>query len=898
MWFLCTVALVTPVSLAWGEDLPARLIVHMTFGSAVTDLETPRPAASPPECDPKLGPFPPRMVTVVGTTGEGYTRFCIGATAAGLEIPFQAHARHNIDFDIPSTVSCVTLGRSESGDKRAEDLRVEVKVALKDQHFPIECDLDRSFLYALSIERQSPTKPNLRPIPGARVWQATIEIPWSVLQLRARESHLQVAFKPGETAKPTLVPLDVTIEDQYGALALTYSPFMHFETPAPSPKKPAARLRDIEADVLYGPDRHTMLAAAFDQNDAAANVQRTSSQIVANAPLPLPSGALGLGTLDNIISRTQPLVAFLRPSTVLGDQDLRVFVDSSPFALSKVGSLTSGYTVGYASPIVGADAFYGLQRSGLYSEAYSLTITVPTPSPRITPSPTPTPSATPTPVPTPVKFGVAPPPLSRPGPIEESKTLHDPLATISLLDSIVGNGSALDNVAGLAFGTNFYRDLCASESVYCALTFHMFGSEQRDAFPRVSSPATVVPPYANWTRFAGESGSYTQTLSANGSDPQFFQVGETFGAQQADRFFAPAAGSVTAFAPLSGSTEHVVFSYGTGPHEHVYSADLLAVRLTSPYGDVFTNVGEQVVIPFDIGSLRNWTFNAGVQSESLSDRVAQLQQGLVTSYFAAVFPSASALTKPVHAAFVRPQSQQNAAVTSPTLKLPWDLTLQLTGGFQNGSVTACAPAPILIVCSTAHDHVGTWAAFINRQPIGFGIANTASAAIPGDLAAGTTSRYFGSYINAPGSITSYLSFSKCVGSKSFNLSAAYTNAGYPSGVPLPQQGSTVSAKAVYPFALPFGTIGVESGYFRSSDFQKTSLNQSGYYGLVRFSTTFRRPLPEPGCSGGEANNRLSNSGKPSLRSSRRWPSIASSRTGSERQTLDRPQSRPAGQVRR
>jgi len=33
------------------------------------------------------------------------------------------------------------------------------------------------------------------------------------------------------------------------------------------------------------------------------------------------------------------------------------------------------------------------------------------------------------------------------------------------------------------------------------------------------------------------------------------------------------------------------------------------------------------------------------------------------------------------------------------------------------------------------------------------------------------------------------------GSTAFNLSAAYTNAGYPSGFPLPQQGSTVSAKA-------------------------------------------------------------------------------------------------------
>ncbi len=825
------VALIALTTFAVGEDLPAQLILHMGFGSVVTEVDVPKAAAAPPTCAAPLAfrPVPPET-TLFSTAPGSEPAFCVGASTSGLDVQFLADAVHPIDFEYPATLSCVTLKPSDE-----HDVLIQITATIDDNPIPVECDVDRSFLYALSVERYGSGKPYVRPNAGARAWQATVEIPWSVLQFHSRESHVKLAFSAGNAGKATLVPLDVAIEDRGGALSLAYAPLSHYPATAASSKRPAPRLHDISADVLFDPDRHTMLDAAFAQNDAAVAVQRAASEIVGGAPLPLPSAALGPNGPDTIITRTQPLVGFLRPSTALGDQDLRVFVDSSPFALSRIPSLASGYTAGYASPIVGGAAFYGLARSGLYDQAYALTITIPTPAPRITPTPAPTPS----PTPTPVKYSVAPPPLATPGPMEESKTSHDPLATIAVLDSIVGNGNSFDNVSGVAFGTNFYRDACASESLYCALTFHVFGSEQRDAYPLVSSPTSpvmLVPPDATWTRFAGESASYTKIVSATGVKPNFLQVGEMVGAQQSDPFYAPSSGTVTAFAPLGGSLGHLVLSYGTGLHEHTYSVDLLALRLTSAYGDVFTNVAEQVVIPFDTATLRGWTFNAGVQSESLSDRVAELQQGLVQSYFAAVYPT-GALTASIAPAQLRPQTQQNATVTSPFIGKV--LTVQLAGGFQNGSVTTCAPAAKTILCATSHDHAATWALFVNRQPIGFGLANTASSAIPGDLAVATTSKYFGSYVNSPGSVTSFVSFSKCV-----NLSAAYTNAAYPTGVPLPQKGATVSAKAY----VPLGDFGLEGGYFRATDTQNSTLNQSGYYALLRFMTDFKKPDPAPGCS--------------------------------------------------
>jgi hypothetical protein len=483
---------------------------------------------------------------------------------------------------------------------------------------------------------------------------------------------------------------------------------------------------------------------------------------------------------------------------------------------------------------VSGGGFFGLQQPGQFDEAYALTVTVPTPSPRVTPTPLATPTATPPPS---TQEGVAPPLLPTPGPIEESKTSHDPLATIALLNSVVSSGTYVDSVSGIAFGTNAYRNTCASEEKYCAFTFHVGGSLQHDADPRTSSPIVVAPSNASQLEFAGQSGSFTQISSPAGATPHFVQIAEMIGFQQSDPFYSPGAGTITAFAPLGGVVGHLVSSYGAGENGNVFSIDLLGVRLTSVYGDVFTNVAEQLVLPFRIAGSRGWTFNAGMQTESLSDRTAELQQGLAGSYFAAVYPTAASFGHPVVPAVVRPQTQQNGLVQSPSIPVG-PFAFQIAGGFQTGFVTNCAPAPKIVTCATAHDHAGTYAVFVNRSPFAFGVATTASASIPGDLAIATTSRYFGSYVNAPGSVTSYFSFTKCIG-----VTAAYTNAAFPSGIPLPQRGATISTKLFY----PFHNFGVEAGYYNVTNTQNSALNQSGYYTLLRFTASTRKTPQSAGC---------------------------------------------------
>lgn len=811
------------VSHASADEAPSQVTLDMGFGGAVMSLSA---SGAKYECAKPLKLSQP---TLFSAQPSQESSVCVSAAASGLNVQFVLPSKNSVDFEYPSKLSCVTLNGYES-----RDLIAKIQVIVNDARIPVECDVNRSFLYTLSIERHgSVTPPYVRPKAGARAWQSMIEIPWSILPIHTRKAHVKLlVFGEGSDRAIAESGFDVAIRDLEGSASLVYAPFLGVATSAPSSKKPKPRLRVIGSDDSVDFDRHTLLAMTFAQNDAASAVSRSLSQIVGGAPIPLPVSNLNTGP-DSLMIRTQPLVGFLKPSGLLGDQDLRVFVDSAPFSISRVGSLASGYTLGYSSDVVSAAGFYGLQQSGLSTQAYALTLSIPTPAPR----PTPTPTPSPTPTASVVQEGVAPPSLPRPGTFEDSKTSHDPLAQLALLDSIAVNGTYIDSVSGLAFGTNLYKNTCSDERVYCALTFHTFASTQHDAHPRTTSPVTFTPADASNTQFAGESLSYTSSLSPLGATPRFIQIAEMLGVQRSDRFYSPASGSVQAFAPLSGTIGHATLSYGVGKREHIYSFDVLGVRLTSPYGDAFTNVAWQAVIPFDISNTPGWSVHAELQNETLSDRVAQLQQGLVSSYFSAVFPTVASVGAPVSAAIVRPQSQSEAELQSPALPLG-GLTVQFSGGYQGGFVTNCAPAPTLIVCTTGHDHAGTWAIFLNHDPVGFGVATTSSTSIPGDLAVASTARYFGSYVNAPGSVTSYITFNKCV-----QFSAAYTNAANPTGVPLPQKGATTAIKVYY----PFHDFGLEAGYFNITDTQSSTFNQSGYYTLLRFATSFKKPAPGPGC---------------------------------------------------
>lgn len=778
----CAVS-IGPVS---AGEAAASVTLEIGFGGAITGVTSTYTAGAVPACPRPLG----ALQIPLFAAARGATAVCAGASAAGLEIEFALPDDAPISFAYPSRLHCVTLD-----DAPANAMLISATFQTADGRPPVRCDVTRAYLYALAVERHGWVTPVLLRAPASRWWKSAIVVPWSMLRARERESRLQWhVFAGGQRAPVGGGSIDLTTDGRSGAASLSYAPIPQaVTTPAPGQRRP--RLQEIQSDLFYSPDDHLLLAATFADNDAAANVRRALSQVVSNAILPLPAARIVLAGPELLNTRTQPLPGFLKPSAALGDDDLRLIADAVPFRLSKIGSLASGYWFGYASDVAKAGAFYGLKQPGQFNEAYGITL----------------------------------------GGANDS---GESPATLDLLHSVVANEGYLDDLSGVAAATNFYHHGCIAAGRYCTTAFHLFASTQVDGHPRATSPITVAPPNASGFQFAGASGSYTEIRTPDGAPARFVQVAETLGVQEAAPFYAPTGGSIVALSALGGVVGHVVLSYGAGSPENVTSVDVFGSRLTTRYGDAFTDVAEQLTVPFAVAATAGWSAGAGVHTDTLSSRVAEMQQGLVPSYFAAVYPTAASVGAPVSAAVVRPQTLANVTVASPrfTFQNVRDTTVQFDGAYQVGSVSACQAVRAVANCSTVHADAATWALFANRRSLGIGISTMPGMSIPQDLAIASTPRYFGTYAGTPGAATTYLTYGKCV-----QATAAYANAAYPSGVPLPQRGTTVSAKIYYSVRR----LGFEAGYSNALDAQNAALNQSEFYVMFRFTASLSAPA---GCA--------------------------------------------------
>lgn len=373
-WIALAVAVsVTPAS---ASDPASRLTLQLAFGGKVRAISPSAPAGSPLVCPrplEKLG------MPLFAPPSDSATAVCIGASTEGIEVEFSLPSKQPIDFEIPSKLNCVTLNTSDRND-----VMVKVKVALGDGRPAVECDIVRSFLYVLAIERSAAVAPAyFRPDPGAHAWKSTIVVPWSVLRVRGHSSRLNVTvYANGAKAPIAAHAIDLTIEDQSGALSLEYAPVWK-SVPPSSTRRP--RLHEIGTDAFYDYDQSVIAATTTGNNDAESTVSRALSEVLSGAVIPLPAGRIDTAGPESLVARTETLLAFLKPSYALGDPNLRVFADAEPFRLTRVGSLASGYTLGYLSDIVKTGAFYGLKQGGQFDEAYGLTIS--TPSVAATPAP-------------------------------------------------------------------------------------------------------------------------------------------------------------------------------------------------------------------------------------------------------------------------------------------------------------------------------------------------------------------------------------------------------------------------------------------------------------------------------------------------------------------------------
>jgi hypothetical protein len=244
-----------------------RLTLQLGFGGAVTGVTVAHPshAAAVPapagKCPAALTPDQLPVAAPLSLQGDA-VKLCFTASVTGVDVQFLLPAVPAVNFNYPRTLSCVTLKPRDR-----EDVMVRVTIAVQSAERPVECDITRSFLYTLAIERHgSVAVPHTISPASNPTWQSTIEVPWTILHLESRAAHLDVSVFSNRFAKPlAAVPLGVTMRETFGAVSFAYAPLFAYVTPAPSSGKPAPRLHTLSADAVIGIDRHTVLAATFAQ---------------------------------------------------------------------------------------------------------------------------------------------------------------------------------------------------------------------------------------------------------------------------------------------------------------------------------------------------------------------------------------------------------------------------------------------------------------------------------------------------------------------------------------------------------------------------------------------------------------------------------------------------------
>lgn len=846
-----------PVVRVPGPTPVPVLKLQLGFGGTVVPvaadwhgISTPRPGEATPPPSARATPTPcpngasdpktcAEFIPVSAVTDANENRLKLSANANGLLVTFNAA----LPFVSMKTLSCTQL-RVVADSK---DTALVTVVARTGERLPYggaiydgaraECDIGSGFAYALSAEKQSLS--NIVPAGEAGAKTArTVTIPWKLLRIDSHTTSIMVAMNvcaKVDDCSTAQVVIEVPVEtlDMNASLSLQYGPYVRVSGPTPAPGSTPMRLHHLGVDGSYSWDVHDLLMAAFAQDQSVVTAQRALSQAQSLTPLSLPMSNSQMTISQTLQTRAQPLFSFAEPAQRLNDDSLKPLFDLVPFSVSKLGSLAAGYAYGYDAQNFKFAGLYGNQARGIYAGGETVTIAFATP----VPSPEPTLLRVQVPhaaiVAIPLK---APPP---PAPFFESGSSNDLPAQIVLQNGYVGSKGGHDNINAIAVNGHIYNNATTNYQHYQALTVDLFGRLMQDSANPTGASVTSAS-----SQFAGESASFT-TAAGTSDHPGFFQFKETIAGQMDDYFFAPSAGSITWLTALNGSAGHVTASYASGDRARYYAVDLMGFRMTNVYSDVATQAGWQVTIPVPLGV--GWLFTAGSLTQTVSDRIAALEQGLVGNYAAAipeVIPTPAGAHGAVPVSPIRPQYLDNASLLSPWIDLTpkkkgdaWNVQMQFTGGYNIGDVTGCGPTPAsttakpLFACQTQRANHAVAGLFFQLGSLwNFGATDT--SALPGSISAGGASRNLGTSGALPGSVTGFMSYGGCP-----KIQVAYTNAAFPAGVPLPQQGNTLSGQLDYPMSLGALQVDVALGYFNEHPIQNSGPSSAGAFAALRLTAS-------------------------------------------------------------
>lgn len=848
--------IVLTASLARGQgSTQPAIVLQLEYPNTVTAIGPAMPPVRPGssavpsptaalECSPSAAM---RVVVPITSHPSGFT-FCVTASLQGLGVKFSLPKP--MQFLTPTTVGCTRLRGTANADL------VDVVVSVDDR-IRAECGFDSGFLYALSVETQN--DPNFIPNEADAAHSTwTISIPWNRLHLHHEsKSLLRVNVK----GLAFTIPIEVEGANARYA-SVDYPPFIRLNVPSSTGAPP--RIHEFEFDGTYSPDQSNLLAGSFAQNQSTVAVQRALSQALSLAPVTLPTMApteVIIG--QDLQTLSQPLFAFQQPSIFLQDTTIKPYFDALPLSVTKVSSLASGYAYGYTADPLSAGAFYGLQGPNTYTGAVDVTLALATPAPK--PRPTPVPCARKISGYNPLK------PVPPPAPILESASETTPPLEVSLLNGFTqASNGARDTIDALAFEGHVFSDQSTGDecnqdesSGYRAETVNLFGRLERD----FRTPRLTVSP-SSLSQFIGESSTLTAGYSRQAPDESYFQLRETVGMQLDDPYFSPTSGTTTWLSALDGPVVHLTASLADGPAARYFAFDLFGFRLTNANGDIAAQEGWQISVP--ITRYRGWLLSGGSETQTVSDRLSAVEQGLVSNYASTltqVSPAVHGANGLVPQPFIRPQRLANARLDTPWIGIgskrsgaessailsatpspvgspgptpPPAAAVQLKfiSGYDTGTVTACtaiaksSPTKPTYQCSIVTDNRTVGGAFVQTGKLGLGATDTSVNS--GAASSSDAARNLGTSGGLPGSTTAYLTYSLCP-----QISVAFTNAAFPTTVPLPQHGTTVSGQLDFPVTAGAQQYDLILGYFNEHAAINQSFNESGFSAVLRLGTRFQ-----------------------------------------------------------
>jgi hypothetical protein len=769
--------------------------------------------ASTPHANIRNGSVPtPSPTAVVLFEGQHGIRQCLIAEGDGLHLQFV----QNLPFTVGSPLTCERFMAQTSGERR---FFVRVQIMRRRTPYGLPQDLICDFSQVAAFVDLSQEGPI--GLGTAKPQLVDILIAWSMIDIDAAADAIMVS----DPFDPDVDVREVQLAGGGGTVlawpALQHAAVDPSATPVPAQHVVSGAFAGMPA---YG----QTVNGDIRQDATVGQIQAAFSNISGLAPTPIPTPSPApLG--QNIQHRIAGF-SFAYGNPLSNDLAVQTLTAIIPYSPSKsVTSLTTGYAYSGVWKNLSTSAFYDTVSPGVFTSAISATITASTAPPQpstyiayrakqrealyeqqISPlEVTPTPIAQPTSAAAPISFPV------------ESSLINAPPAELFVMKSASAltdpttNLPDTDNTFALTGAATVYRVNRHDASSYQSGGLQLFGAFQNDAQWLGGTPSPMNQ--SAWS--AGQTATRTLDVFPPGSViPRQLHLSETVGVQKADAYYSPSYGVTNALTPLSGPVGNVS-GLASCLGAVLCSASFTALRMTNANKDLSAVTDVVGGVAFPGSTSVTVSYDAHVRSESR--RIAALESGAVAQYTPALVTNTTPTL--LHGVI------QSVSVTPSTFDVSKNSKISLTFAYEWGSDFTCTANPVVttaVACAvTDLKRVGFVGDYSPAPSLHIGFSSVNVNEIN---RANSIELYSGSYFTAPGSEMAYIIYGDTRG---LQVLAAYANANFVTGQPLPEAGKTLTGQVIYDALFDqreMLSYLICAGYYNQRSDVASVRNQGGY----------------------------------------------------------------------